>query len=133
MGGAERIRSVGRICAEQRRQRPVAVVVSAMSRITDLLLDTLRLAEAGKTVEVETNLKQLETRHVETCRELLPAASCSTAICEVGIFVGEFQRIAHGMAILGERPPRSVDEAVATGEKLSAMMTAAYLNSIGVA
>jgi hypothetical protein len=64
---------------------------------------------------------------------LLPLGEAAAAICEAGVMVGEFQRIAHGMMMLGERPPRSVDEAVATGEKLSVMMMAAYLNSIGVA
>lgn len=131
MGSAERIRAAAEICAEQRRLRPVVVVVSAMSKVTDLLLDTLRLAEAGHSVEVEANLKKLEARHVETCRELLREPACSTSICEVGIIVGEFQRIAHGMLILGERPPRSVDEAVATGEKLSSTIMASWLNSAG--
>jgi aspartate kinase len=36
------------------------------------------------------------------------------------------------MLMLRERPPRSVDEAIATGERLSAMMMASYLNSVGV-
>jgi bifunctional aspartokinase / homoserine dehydrogenase 1 len=131
MGSAERIRSAARICAEARAKRPIVVVVSAMSKITDLLLDTLRAAEVGKPVGVETNLRRLESRHVETCRELLNRTACSTAICEVGILVGEFQRIAHGMLMLGERPPRSVDEAIATGERLSAMMIASYLSCEG--
>lgn len=131
MGTAERIRAAADICAGQRKVRPVVVVVSAMSKVTDLLLDTLRLAEAGRAVEVEANIKKLESRHVETCRVLLPEPACSTAICEVGIIVGEFARIAHGMLILGERPPRSIDEAVAVGERLSAMMIAACLNTAG--
>lgn len=132
MGSAERIRNAAQICAAERAKRPVVVVVSAMSKVTDLLLDTLRAAESGKPVEVEVNLKQLEARHVETCRALLSATACPTAICEIGSLVGEFQRIAHGMLMLGERPPRSVDEAVATGERLSAMMMASYLNCLGV-
>ena len=132
MGSAERIRNAARICADQRAKRPVVVVVSAMSKVTDLLLDTLRAAEAGRPVEVETNLKQLESRHVETCRALLNTKACSTAICEVGILVGEFQRIAHGMLMLGERPPRSVDEAIATGERLASMMIASYLTCEGI-
>jgi bifunctional aspartokinase / homoserine dehydrogenase 1 len=132
MGAADRIRSAAQICVDVRANRPVVVVVSAMSKITDLLLDTLRAAETGHPVEVETNLKRLESRHVETCRALLNATACPTAICEIGILVGEFQRIAHGMLMLGERPPRSVDEAIVTGERLSAMMMAAYLNCSGV-
>jgi aspartate kinase len=35
--------------------------------------------------------------------------------------------------MLGERPPRSVDEAIAMGERLSAVMLAEYLSSTGVA
>ena len=132
MGSAERMRNAAEICAQQRAKRPVVVVVSAMSKVTDLLLDTLSAAESGKSIEVENNLKVLESRHVETCRALLEASACSTAICEVGILVGEFQRIAHGMLMLGERPPRSVDEGIATGERLSAMMIASHLTCMGV-
>ena len=36
------------------------------------------------------------------------------------------------MLMLGERPPRSVDEAVAMGERLSALLIAEYLNTQGV-
>jgi bifunctional aspartokinase / homoserine dehydrogenase 1 len=132
MGSAERIREAARIIAEERHKRQVVITVSAMSKVTDLLLDTLKAAESGKSVEVESSLQKLEARHVETCRALLNSTACSAAICEVGILVGEFQRIAHGMLMLGERPPRSVDEAIATGEKLSAMMIAAHLTCSGV-
>ena len=110
----------------------MVVIVSAMSKVTDLLLETLRLAETGHSVEVEANLKKLEAQHVETCRGLLPEPACSTAICEIGIIISEFSRIAHGMLILGERPPKSVDEAVAVGERLSAMMLSEYLNAKGI-
>ncbi len=132
MGSAERIRNVADICTAERQRRSVVIVVSAMSKVTDLLLETLRLAETGHSVEVEANLKKLEAQHVETCRGLLPEPACSTAICEVGIIIAEFSRIAHGMLILGERPPKSVDEAIAVGERLSAMMLSEYLNARGV-
>jgi aspartate kinase len=36
------------------------------------------------------------------------------------------------MLLLGERPPRSVDEGVAVGERLSALLLSEYLNSSGV-
>ena len=47
VGSAERMRVAALLAAEQSRQRPVVMVVSAMSKITDLLLDTMRHAEAG--------------------------------------------------------------------------------------
>src|SRR5579863_4291248 len=72
MGSAERIRVAARISAEQNAQRPVVAVVSAMSKVTDLLLDTLRKAEAGDQADLDENLKKLSARHLECCRELLP-------------------------------------------------------------
>ena len=45
--------------------------------------------------------------------------------------ISEFQRIAHGILMLGERPPRSVDEAIATGEKLSALLISEYSQQPG--
>ena len=96
------------------------MVVSAMSKITDLLLDTMRHAEAGDLAGMEANLAALRSRHEEACRELLPETRHAAALAQIHELIGEFERIVSGMAMLNERPPRSVDEAVAVGERLSA-------------
>lgn len=132
MGSAERMKIAGGICAEQIRQRPVVTVVSAMSKVTDLLLDTLRKAEGDDQAGLDANLKQLEDRHVITCAELLPASRQRAVLDEVHSIIDDFRRIAKGIMMLGERPPRSVDEAVAVGERLSACLVAAYLESAGI-
>lgn len=132
MGSADRMRVAGGICAAQRKLRPVVAVVSAMSKVTDLLLDTLRHAEGGDREGLENNLRTLEDRHVATCRELLPAASQPEVLDGIRRIIAEFQRIASGILMLGERPPRSVDEAVAVGERLSALLMAAHLEAEGV-
>jgi aspartate kinase len=133
MGSAERIRAAARLISEARAARPVAVVVSAMSRITDLLLDTLRHAEADAAEAIEQNLQTLAARHEETCRELLSGAACDKAIRQVEALIAEFSRIASGVRMLGERPPRAADDAVAIGERLSSMMMAEFLASAGIA
>ena len=61
MGSAERIRACRTNLRRDRAKRPAVVVVSAMSKITDLLLETLRAAESRRSGEVEANLKHLET------------------------------------------------------------------------
>ena len=71
---------------------------------------------------------RLRERHEDACRELLPADRQAAVLAGIHELIGEFERIANGMAMLGERPPRSVDEAVAIGERLSALLVAAYLN-----
>ena len=73
MGSAERIREAARISAKEHARRPVVVVVSAMSKVTDLLLDSLRKAEGGDQADLDANLRELGKRHVDACRELLPA------------------------------------------------------------
>ena len=132
MGSAERIRVAARISREQHDQRPVVIVVSAMSKITDLLLDSLRKAEAGDNADLDANLKTLYARHFECCRELLPASRQESALAGVHALISEFSRIAKGCMMLGERPPRSIDEAIAIGEQLSALLMAEYLESEGV-
>lgn len=137
MGSAERMRVAAAIISEQNKLRPVAVVVSAMSKVTDLLLETLRRAELGDRAAVELSLRTLLDRHVEACEELLDgsgetAAFRDTAHAAVQSLVAEFQRIANGVLMLGERPPRSLDEAIAIGERLSSALLAQYLRSIGI-
>jgi aspartate kinase len=132
VGSAERIQAACRILSEESRRRPVVAVISAMAKVTDLLLDTLRRAEAGEEEDVRTTLSKLRERHLTTCRQLLPEAERAPVEQAIEQIVGEFQRIATGILMLGERPPRSVDEAVAVGERLSVLLVSAYLNSQGV-
>ncbi len=126
MGSADRMRIAGDILANAGKTRPVVAVVSAMSKVTDLLLETLRHAEGGDRDGMKANLDKLAERHFTTAREL--------PVPEDGIadLLQEFERIAEGMLLLGDRPARSVDEAVAIGERLSALLIAAHLNARGV-
>ncbi|MCW5978013.1 MAG: aspartate kinase [Bryobacteraceae bacterium] len=132
MGSADRIRAAARISADARKTRPVVVVVSAMSGVTDLLIDTLKRAEVGDREGMEAKLRALETKHVDTCCALLPPGAQQAALDAMQAAIGRFQRIAFGMLMLGERPPRSVDEGIAVGEHLSSVLMAAYLESEGV-
>ena len=132
VGSAERMRVAARISAEQKRKRPTLVVVSAMSKITDLLLDSMRHAEGGDSAGLEANINTLAERHNQACRDLLPAARQPAALAAVDELLATFRRITGGMLLLNDRPPRSVDEALSIGERLSALLVAAYLESEGV-
>jgi len=131
LGSAERIRVAADICAAERRRRPVAVVVSAMSKVTDLLLEILRRAESGDRPGVGYDIRRLEERHVQTCRELLPDERQPPVREAVRSLIADFERIAGGIAMLGEWPPRSVDDALSVGERLSALLLSACLESQG--
>ncbi|HUI79877.1 MAG TPA: aspartate kinase [Bryobacteraceae bacterium] len=129
VGSAERMRVAARLAAAEKRQRPVVVVVSAMSKITDLLLSTMRQAEAGDRTGMETNLAALRARHADACRELLPETRHASVLAAIHSRIADFERIANGIAMLSERPPRSVDEALAVGELLSALLVSEFLQT----
>ncbi len=134
MGSADRMRVAADIIAEQQKQRPLTVVVSAMSKVTDLLLETLRRAEVGDQTAVTAGVETLKSRHLEAAEQLLGKGSpaCTAASEDVCALITEYQRIAKGILMLGERPPRSVDEAIAIGERLSAALLARFLESVGI-
>jgi bifunctional aspartokinase / homoserine dehydrogenase 1 len=132
VGSAERMKVACDLIAAETSRRPVVAVVSAMSKITDLLLDTTRHAEGGDQAGSDRNLRQLETRHIETAMKLVPPSEQARVRAEVDEIVAEFRRIVSGIQMLGHRPPRTVDEAVAVGERLSALLVAEHLRSRGV-
>ena len=132
MGSAERIRAAAALCEQAWRERPLVVVVSAMSKVTDMLLEALRHAEGGDEAGLARLLSQLDEKHRQCCNELLEGEARAETQKTLDGILEEFARIARGVLMLGERPPRSVDEAVAAGERLSAALMAAFLRSRGV-
>ncbi len=133
VGTAARMRASAALVAAEAKTRPVLMVVSAMSKVTDLLLDTMKHAEAGDEAGLRHNINELEKRHETACRHLLPEPQQEAVLQSVAGLIAEFERIVHGMRMLGDRPIRSVDEAVAIGERLSALIVAAFLQSEGIA
>lgn len=126
MGSADRMRAAAALIREQQEVRSVVVVVSAMSKITDLLLDTMKHAEARDESGLAQNVAVLRARHLEAAASL--GLEIGPAIDDL---IAEFERLVGGMFMLGERPARSVDEAVAIGERLSALLLASLLTEQG--
>ena len=56
MGSVERIRVAAELSVQQHAERPVMIVVSAMSKVTDLLLDSMSKAEVGDQAALDANL-----------------------------------------------------------------------------
>lgn len=132
VGSAERMKAACDLIAAEASRRPVVAVVSAMSKITDLLLDATRQAEAGDKAGLDSSLRQLEHRHLSAADALIPDAA-SRLHPRIGEIVSEFRRIVNGIEMLGHRPPRTVDEALAAGERLSALLISEHLKSRGIA
>ena len=74
VGSAERMKVACDLIAQAAARRPVVAVVSAMSKITDLLLDATKHAEAGDQAGLDYDLHQLEQRHLTAADALIPAS-----------------------------------------------------------
>jgi aspartokinase/homoserine dehydrogenase 1 len=133
VGSAARMKVACDLIAAEAAKRPVTAVVSAMSKITDLLLETTRHAEADDKAGIDRCLSQLETRHLEAAAELVASEELPRVQDAVNELVADFRRIVGGMQMLGHRPPRAVDEAIAVGERLSALLVSEHLQSRGIA
>jgi aspartate kinase len=132
VGSPECIARAADLIAQAAVRNSVVVVVSAMSKVTDTLLDTLQRAENGDEAGLESRLSELSERHHQACHALLPESRQGEVDARIDRLLLQFGRIAQGISMLGERPPRSIDDAVVTGERLSALLLSELLSFRGV-
>lgn len=132
VGSPEAIARAVQLIGEQARQRRVAVVVSAMSQVTNSLLATLDAGARGDATTVEANLSAIRDKHLDACSDLLPPQRQAAVRGRITAILKDFGRIAKGMLLLRERPPRSVDEAAPAGELLAALLVSEVLCAAGV-
>jgi aspartokinase/homoserine dehydrogenase 1 len=130
MGSAEAIKQVVAIVKNKRKDSPVMIVVSAMSGTTDLLLNCGVKAAATDETYKEL-LKQIETRHLDTVKALIPVQQQSSVLSMVKKFCNEMEDICNGIFLLGESSLRTKDKLVSYGELLSSAIIHAAFNSNG--
>src|ERR1041385_5169419 len=133
VGDAQCFRRVKDLVAQAARDRaPVVVVVSAMSTVTETLLEAARRAVAGNPQGVAEKLDYLEQKHLKTADELFTGSQRQAAHKAVSEIVAEFRRICSGMELLRELSLRAMDAGLSTGERLSATLLALFLKDQGI-
>ncbi len=123
----ERIRDVGRIVLDASRAEPIIVVVSAFQGITNQLLDCARLAERGDPA-ADRALEKIAARHHEAAATLLGPRRGKRILEQVDEQLAELRDVVHGIRLLRHCPPRALDVTASFGERLSALIIAAYLD-----
>ena len=132
VGSSNAIRRASQLIAEQCGEHRVAVVVSAMSRVTDRILATLESAERGDEKAVEAHVEALTELHESACHDLVPPSRIPIVKERIRSILTRLSRVAGGILLLKERPPRAVDRAAPTGERLSSLLLAETLRATGV-
>jgi len=126
MGSAESLRDIIKIVKSYRGKQ--TIVVSAMSGVTDTLLEATRAALAGRRSKVKKVLADLLTRHVKTIEAVVQNEQIQIKV------INYFKKVLDGLSgflkaieELGELSTRSRNTIMAVGERLSAKMLAGIL------
>ena len=131
----EAIERVISIVSNRMSENPL-VVVSALSKVTRLLCEICKEAEAQHVDKVNELLADLRERHVSLAESLLSGGDGSRlekCVADMGSVLDSLSEFAHGVCCIGELSPRSYARIVSTGEILSSMIIAAAMNESGLA
>lgn len=129
----EAIRRTVEIVRTRLHEKPV-VVVSAFSKVTDLLYKIADQAALKNKVATDELLNELRIRHLSTAQELLSNSPDLLKIaCEkVGVICDELETFVAAVCALGELSDRSKATIIANGEYLSSNIICLALNASGI-
>ena len=125
------IRRLTSIVRSQIGRRPI-VVVSAMAKVTNGLLECARLAAAGNIQTSLINLNALALRHCETADQLALPGEKSSLFADLDKRFDEVRAALLEIKAAGQFEPRLSDAISANGELLSSMIVAAAFRAAGM-
>ena len=113
--------------------KDIIVVVSAVYKITDKLLNTARLALDKKEEEMEKSLKEMDGKHQEIIKHIADDKDeMEKLVKEKKVHIDELRQIYKGIILVGELTKRSLDVVASFGERLSAIIFSAVLRRMGM-
>jgi aspartate kinase len=128
---ATAIRRLISIVRRQSHRRPV-VVVSAVGRTTNGLLECARTAAAGDLRAAQSSLDEIAAHHFKTADQLAPQQEIESLREALGRRFIAVRSALEEIAQKGRLTPRLSDEVSSNGELLSSLIVAAALRADGM-
>ena len=122
VGSVENIEKTIAIVANQAAQSPVAVVVSALGGVTDLLLRAGALA-AKKEESYKDILKEISQKHISFTDTL--TGGDQKVLNEITLQMSHLEDLLKGIYLINELSPKTLDKLAAYGELTSSYIIAA--------
>jgi bifunctional aspartokinase / homoserine dehydrogenase 1 len=134
VGSVEALQNVITIVRDAREKgQQLVVVVSAMSGVTNLLLEAAHKAEAGDEAIAHRVRAEIARKHREiTLHFLGQTKEREQVAARLDALLDELESLCHGIRVLGELTPRALDVIGGLGERLSVIQVAAILNRAGI-
>ncbi|MGA9041500.1 MAG: aspartate kinase [Terriglobales bacterium] len=134
VGNASCIENAVEIVRAAARDNDVVVVVSAMSGVTNRLIEAARQSQAGDRGQVTRILGELRARHDEVANALIDSVEERNRIgCRTWELFREINRLCQDTVLSRELTVQANDSIASLGERLSAPLVAARLAELGVA
>lgn len=132
VGDVPRLQEVVSIVKQFLNEQPV-VVASAMGGLTNVLLDTAQKAVERKNGEVNNAVAFIRERHLLIANTMVRDYPRRAALIkEQQELIHELANLYHGVGLLRELSPRSLDAIAAFGELLSCRQIAAIFEENGI-
>ena len=114
------------IVSDKVKKDKLAVVVSALSGVTDMLLNASKKA-ASKNESYKTSIEEIKQKHFTTISELIDTANQNQLLIKINNQINQLQTLLDGCFLLGELSPRTSDAIASFGELLSSQIIATAL------
>lgn len=112
----------------------VVVVTSALSGVTNLLLDSAARAVEGDLSQLPEAEQAILANHASLAASLVPdEVQRARVLEEIGGLVRYFVELCSAIAVLGESTPRALDAVAGLGERMSIRLLAAACTAAGIA
>ena len=131
VGSPASIKEVMQIIRDARQHDEVHVVVSAFQGVTDQLL-LMAAKAAGGTLGYVDAMQAMEERHIDAIKQLVPVKTQSEIIAQFKFTFNELEDLLHGVYLVREASPRTLDVIVSFGERCSAYIVASALSASGI-
>jgi aspartokinase/homoserine dehydrogenase 1 len=133
VGDESCIARTAKIISGVAKESACVVVVSAMSGVTNRLIEAAKTAQAGNATEAEAIMDALRQQHETAFLSLLPDDQKRAHLRQrIEQVLAEGRRLCEGTALLRELTPRILDAISSLGERLSAPLVAAAVHELGV-
>ena len=123
VANAQNIKLVLDIVIKKAEQEKIIVVVSAFTKITDLLVLASQKAASNDEIFKEI-VAEIEKKHLDAIKELIPVNEQSSALSHIKRIINHLETLLDGCFLLGELSPRTSDTILSFGELLSSYIIA---------
>ncbi|MEI7749000.1 MAG: bifunctional aspartate kinase/homoserine dehydrogenase I, partial [Chlorobiaceae bacterium] len=131
LGTAGRIKKVADILVDAIQKDKIVVVVSAIHRVTDLLLESATKACSGES-SYRTTLEELDHQHLSIAGELFSGKRLDEVSVAIRADLSDLNNIVQGVFLLRELSEKSLALVMSFGERLSACIVSSYLQERGM-